>query len=200
MKKLLLVLALISIFSGYQHNVVAQTTENQELTQIQENTSNIPKIASEAATFEPQISNIEKTTTIVSNTETRSFAAKKLTFKQKLVNRFITKKLGKSQTNNPKAEGTHPLALVSGIAGVTSIVLSVIALVFSSSLLSLAFVAFFVGIAAVVTGFIGKSRIKAGHGEGKGLATIGIITGMISAAFWVIISILAIAALSSFGN
>jgi glucose/arabinose dehydrogenase len=217
MKHTFLLIAIVIAFASCQKNQYAsvsaskvEETESQKLTQ----TPYLKVVTAEptktAATFEPEAmaqiaAPVEEM--VVANSETRVATPQKMTFKERLMGKVIAKKIQKEQKKqannaNSDGDGVHPLALASGIAGVVSIVLSALVLVASlgEAAAALGVIAFFLGIAAVVTGFIGKSRINAGNKGGKSLAILGVITGLITTVFWIVLSVLVIAALASWGG
>jgi hypothetical protein len=98
----------------------------------------------------------------------------------------------------PKVLEQSTLGIVSAVLGVSAIILSVVSLSIGVGPLSL--VGFLLGIGATITGFISKKRIKSGNGSGKGYSIIGIVTGLTTVIGWIGLTLLAIAALSSWGR
>jgi hypothetical protein len=79
-----------------------------------------------------------------------------------------------------KPAGTNILAIISLVAGIVSIVLVC------------CYIGFVAGPAAIVTGFIARKQIDETGQGGKGMATAGLITGIIGFAITVIFVILAV--------
>jgi hypothetical protein len=98
----------------------------------------------------------------------------------------------------PKVVEQSTLAIVSAVMGVAAIIVSVVSL--SIGVGPLSWVGFLLGIGATITGFVSKKRINSGKSSGKGFSVIGITTGLTTVIGWIGLTLLAIAALSSWGR
>ncbi|TAF96838.1 MAG: DUF4190 domain-containing protein [Cytophagia bacterium] len=186
MKKMLLSLALLSVFASCQRtqyaSIPAPKFEHFESTPV------APKAATAVAVETPitveaaaptveamaeataTTSSVAETKAAATSTETK--VAPKLTFKQRVLAKVVSRKLQKMQRNAPNAEGgkTNTLALVSAIAGVLGLVLFFV----------LPGVGILLSLGAIILGFVGKSQIKKNDERGMGLAITGIVTGFLT--------------------
>lgn len=89
----------------------------------------------------------------------------------------------------PQAQPSSGLAIASMILGIVSCV------TFCIWWLSLV-----CGVVAVVLGFVARSKIAAGTGGGKGMATTGIICGIIGPLLAILVIVLVIAGFAVFMN
>lgn len=96
---------------------------------------------------------------------------KKQTLKQRVLGKVLAKRIGKMQNGTqPKAGSTNLVALLSGIAGLLSIVLL---------LTSLGALSILLAAAAIIMGFVGKAQIRRTGERGVGWAITGIVSGIL---------------------
>lgn len=113
-------------------------------------------------------------------------SARKLTLKQRMLGKMLTKRIEKMQSSTaPKANGTNTVSLLAGIAGLVGLVL----LLTSAGAISI-----LLGAVAIVMGFVGKAQIKRTGEGGVGWAITGIVSGIII-FFILLLAVLFIASL-----
>lgn len=124
----------------------------------------------------------------VAASSSSSSAPQKLTFKQRVVTKMLTRKMVKIQkAQKANAAGkTNTLSIISAGAGVAGLVLFFI----------YPFVGILLALAAVILGFVGKSQIKRNDERGMGWAITGIVTGFLT-FFILLLAVAFIAALLS---
>ncbi|WP_428667722.1 DUF4190 domain-containing protein [Runella sp.] len=113
-------------------------------------------------------------------------SAKKLTLKERVFGKMLTKRIEKMQNGTaPKANKTNTVALLSGIAGLAGLVL----LLTSAGAISI-----LLGAVAIIMGFVGKAQIRRTGEAGVGWAITGIVSGIII-FFILLLAVLFIASL-----
>ncbi|TAE38783.1 MAG: DUF4190 domain-containing protein [Runella slithyformis] len=185
MKNIFLSLALLSVFASCQRtqyaSIPAPKFEHFESAPVAPKAATVAvetPITVEAAA--PTVEAMDEATATTSSvaetkaaaTSTETKVAPKLTFKQRVLAKVVSRKLQKMQRNAPNAEGgkTNTLALVSAIAGVLGLVLFFV----------LPGVGILLSLGAIILGFVGKSQIKKNDERGMGLAITGIVTGFLT--------------------
>jgi len=133
-------------------------------------------------------------TSIVESAPASSLTPKKTTFKQRLTQRVVERKLTKMGV----LKNTHPKAAKTDGVSVASFLAAILGLVglFTTGWLFLAGM-----IAAIVLGFIGMSRVRHSGGQlsGRGWAIAGVVLGFLELLL-LILGVLFVAALiSGFG-
>jgi hypothetical protein len=87
----------------------------------------------------------------------------------------------------PKPKG---LAIASMVLGIISLVA---VLFFCCTYLLNGIIVIPCGVLAIILGMIGRGQIKSGEAEGGGMATAGIVCGIVGVALWVLLLVMAIA-------
>lgn len=144
--------------------------------------------SSSVSSMETQVNEATSNTTLSNNHRTKT------TLKQRVINRFVERKITKmsiQQNSAPKAKRTDGVSVTSFIAAVLGIVG-----LFTTGWL------FLIGmVAAIVLGFVGLSRIRHSSGElgGRGWALTGLILGFVELLLLIISVVFVATIIGAFG-